>query len=74
MKFSASILVLSFGAVSAFGLQPNTSAAASIRSNVAFNGRNKAMVQPIGLDGKRMDAEFVSSLYFQLFNKYRLES
>lgn len=58
MKFSVSIIVLSFGAVSAFGLQPNTSAAASIRSNVAFTGRNKAMVQPIGLDGKRMDAEF----------------
>lgn len=58
MKFSVSIIVLSFGAVSAFGLQPNTSAAASIRANAPFTGRNKAMVQPIGLDGKRIDAEF----------------
>jgi hypothetical protein len=32
------------------------------------------MVQPIGLDGKRMDAEFVSSLYFEILNKYPLES
>lgn len=64
MKFSAAILVLSFGAVSAFGLQPNTSAAASIRANAPFTGRNKAMVQPIGLDGKRIDAEFVSFLSF----------
>jgi hypothetical protein len=65
MKFSAAILVLSFGAVSAFGLQPNTSAAASIRANAPFTtGRNnKAMVQPIGLDGKRMDTEFVSASY-----------
>ena len=48
---------LCLGAVSAFGLQTSNSnnALKSLRTNAPFGGRNQAMVQPISIDGQRMN-------------------
>jgi len=60
MKFTSSfaIATLFLGAVSAFGLQPSPSATKAVRRNVAFGGQKQAMVQPINIDGQRMNSEF----------------
>eukprot|EP00558_Chaetoceros_sp_UNC1202_P005318 CAMPEP_0197235786 /NCGR_PEP_ID=MMETSP1429-20130617/3114_1 /TAXON_ID=49237 /ORGANISM="Chaetoceros sp., Strain UNC1202" /LENGTH=389 /DNA_ID=CAMNT_0042694469 /DNA_START=33 /DNA_END=1202 /DNA_ORIENTATION=+ len=62
MKFtcSAAIIALSLGATSAFGLNPTKTATSTIRST-PFAARNKAMVQPINLDGQRMKNDFALS-------------
>jgi len=52
MKISSALVLLSLGAVSAFGLKPSTSVANAVGSKAAFGG--KAMVQPIGVDGQRV--------------------
>ena len=57
MKLVALATLCLLGAVSAFGLQTNTNNAlnTNIRSSTPFIGRNKAMVQPIGIDGQRLN-------------------
>jgi solute carrier family 35 protein E1 len=66
MKFASPILAitLSLGAASAFGLKASPSVTAkNIRANAPFLGRennNKAMVQPLGIDGQRMSANSVA--------------
>lgn len=54
MKISSALLLLSLGAVSAFGLQTSSTTTNAIRAKAAFGGANKALVQPIGLDGQRL--------------------
>jgi len=59
MKLTSTLaaLTLCAGAASAFGLNTAPkSALQSIRSNVPFVRSNKAMVQPIGIDGKRQSS------------------
>lgn len=57
MKLVVLATLCLLGAVSAFGLQTNTNNAlnTNIRSSTPFIGRNKAMVQPIGIDGQRLN-------------------
>ena len=62
MKISSVIALLSLGAVSAFGLQPSTPITSGVQSKSAFGGRQNALVQPIGIDGQRLNNnDFVSS-------------
>jgi len=61
MKIPSAILLLSLGAVSAFGLQASPSVGNAIRSRAGFANVNQALVQPIGLDGQRLGGnDFVS--------------
>jgi hypothetical protein len=60
MKTSSAIVLLSLSAVSAFGLQPSTSATTGVRTNSLFGGSKQALVQPIGLDGRIAKNDFVS--------------
>lgn len=57
MKLTSSIIAitLSLGAASAFGFKISTPTGINVRSNVPMVGREKAMVQHIGLDGQRMN-------------------
>jgi hypothetical protein len=74
MKFTSSfaIATLFLGAVSAFGLQPSPSATKAVRRNGAFGGQKQAMVQPINIDGQRMNSEFVSILHYDAILSYLL--
>lgn len=54
MKIATALTFLSLGAVSAFGLQASSPVTGAIRSKAAFGAVNKALVQPIGLDGQRL--------------------
>ena len=63
MKIATALTFLSLGAVSAFGLQASSPVTGAIRSKAAFGAVNKALVQPIGLDGQRLGGnDFVSLL------------
>jgi len=59
MKVATSItaIILSLGAASAFGFK-TSAPAVNTRLNVPFVGHGKAMVQPIGIDGHRMNDNF----------------
>jgi len=57
MKFSTSIAFLALSVSAASAFNPSTVATGAIRAKVPFAGRqNKALVQPIGIDGKRINS------------------
>jgi len=62
MKLTPSIIAitLSLGAASAFGFKTSSPAGINVRSNAPFVGRENAMVQHIGVDGRMNVDDFVS--------------
>ncbi len=63
MKIPTTLILVSVGAASAFGLQPSQSFTNSIKSNnVAYGASGKALVRPIGLDGQRLGCDAFVSL------------
>lgn len=57
MKFSSAIIALTFTAVGAFN--PSTSLTNAVRSKAPFANKG-ALVQPINLDGRINNDQFVS--------------
>jgi len=63
MKVASTLVAVTFcaGAVSAFGLQASPkSTLKQVQRNAAFVDSGKAIVQPMDINGNRMDNSFVS--------------
>jgi hypothetical protein len=65
MKLSTAIALITISTVAAFN--PTSSVSNAVRTKSPFVSRNQALVQPINIDGRKGNDQFVSFSFFQNF-------